>query len=310
MKLLRWNCRGILGALTVQSLLDFQRRHEPDAVFLSETHLDEEKAENLRKKMKMDRMIVSPSLDGRRGGLLLLWKKEVRIYSRTASLDFIDVIVEEENDVQWRLTGIYGEPSWDNKHRTYQLLRDLDVQSNLPWTVIGDFNEILFTHEKDGGVPRPQPKMQAFRDALSDCGLEDLGYVGDVFTWFRGGLRERLDRAVANADWSSMHPLAGLCNLEMGKSDHMPLLLDTEYLSGVAEARQTYPRKFEARWLSEETVEEVMKTAWRRAADSSRGTPMAAKLSMVHNDLHKWDRSVLKEPRTRLGMHKKSWKKL
>ena len=152
MKLLSWNCRGILGASTVRSLLDIQRRHEPDAIFLSESHLDKDKAESLMKKLRMDHLIVSPSLDGRKGCLLLVWMKEVRIYSRATTLDFIDVSVEEENGVMWRLTGLYGEPSWEHKERTYRNLRDLHAQSSLPWAVIGDFNRILYSSEKEDAV--------------------------------------------------------------------------------------------------------------------------------------------------------------
>ena len=92
--------------------------------------------------------------------------------------------------------------------------------------------------------------------------MEDIGYVGDNFTWFRGGLKERLDRAVTNADWMAMHSHATLCNLEMGKFDHRPILLDTEDLAGVEERKPKYDRRFEARWLEEETVEEIVKTAW------------------------------------------------
>lgn len=95
MKLLSWNCRGLLGAPAVRSLLDVQRRYNPDALFLSETHLDEARAEDLMRKMKMDHRLVAPCLDGRKSGLLLVWKKEVRIYSRTITLEFIDVSVEE-----------------------------------------------------------------------------------------------------------------------------------------------------------------------------------------------------------------------
>ena len=189
-------------------------------------------------------------LDGRKGSLLLVWKKEVRIYSRAATLDFIDVSVEEDNGDMWRLTRFYGEQSWDNKNRAYQLLRDLHAQSRLPWRVNGDFNEILFSSEKDGGAPRHQSRLQAFQDALSDCSLEDLGYEGDIFTWFHGGLRERLDRAVTNAGWMQLHPLAGLCNLELGNSDHRPICLDTYHLAGIAAQRPSYGRKFEARWLA------------------------------------------------------------
>lgn len=73
----------------------------------------------------------------------MVWKKEIMIYSRTTTLDFIDVSVEEMNGDMWRLTPIYGEPSKENKERTYCMLRDLHAQSNLPWIVLGGFNEIF-----------------------------------------------------------------------------------------------------------------------------------------------------------------------
>lgn len=106
-----------------------------------------------------------------------------------------------------------------------------------------------------------------FQDALSYYSLEDVGYTGDKFTWFRGGLKERLDWAVSNSGWMALHPMAGLSNLDMGKSDHQPICLDTEYLKGVAATRPKYACKFEARWLAEETVEEIVKTAWLKAVN-------------------------------------------
>jgi hypothetical protein len=48
--------------------------------------------------------------------------------------------------------------------------------------IIGDFNEILFSHQKEGENPRPQNFMQTFRSALDDCDLEDIEFLGDPFT--------------------------------------------------------------------------------------------------------------------------------
>jgi hypothetical protein len=48
--------------------------------------------------------------------------------------------------------------------------------------------------------------MDAFCDSLMDCGLEDIGYSGEIFTWKRERIRERLGRAVANGDWIQIHP--------------------------------------------------------------------------------------------------------
>lgn len=42
-----------------------------------------------------------------------------------------------------------------------------------------DFSEILWSHEKLGLDPRPERVMKEFRDALDECGLMDLVYVGE-----------------------------------------------------------------------------------------------------------------------------------
>jgi hypothetical protein len=103
-----------------------------------------------------------------------------------------------EDVIPWRFTGIYGQPSWGNKHITWDALRSLHGQMNFPWLAMGDFNEILFNYEKEGGRPRSQQAMQGFHDALRHCDLEDMGYVGKLFTWRRGKIRERLDKGVVN----------------------------------------------------------------------------------------------------------------
>lgn len=68
------------------------------------------------------------------------------------------------------------------------------------------FNEIKFDYEKKGGAPIDERRMEEFRRALDECGLEDIGYTGPWFPWECGKLpktniRERLDRGVANVDW-------------------------------------------------------------------------------------------------------------
>ena len=45
--------------------------------------------------------------------------------------------------------------------------------------------------------------------------LADMGYTGDIFTWQRGKIRERLDRGVTNAQWNTKFPNVGLVNGEI-----------------------------------------------------------------------------------------------
>jgi hypothetical protein len=236
-----------------------------------------------------------------------MWRKEVVIQCKGISQYYIDVVIQDGEE--WRLTGIYGEPSWDHKERTWDALRSLHNGETLPWLVLGDFNEILFHHEKEGGRMRAPRQMQAFHDILEECDLVDIGYIGDMFTWQRGKIRERLDRGVAHVQWRFMFPNAQLVNAKTLKSDHRPIVVDTEYLRDHIQGNRG-PRRFEARWLKEETVEEVVQAAWTRARAHDQGPTFMMKANQVHNDLHKWDRETLKQPVHRIKRLKKELENL
>ena len=62
----------------------------------------------------------------------------------------------------WRITGIYGEPTSENKHKTWDYLRDLHGMINLPWVILGDYNEIFHSDEKEGVLLDPKDVCKAF----------------------------------------------------------------------------------------------------------------------------------------------------
>lgn len=55
--------------------------------------------------------------------------------------------------------------------------------------------------------------------------LKDLGFHGPRFTWNRGTLFERLDRALYNFDWEMLAPSTVVHHLHKLKSDHRPLAI-------------------------------------------------------------------------------------
>jgi len=262
MKILAWNCQGLASARAFRALLDIQKQERPDVFFLSETHLGRAKAENLKRKLGCDHFIIHES-DGRSGGLLMMWKKDFDIQSQSVSQYFIDVVIK--GDEEWRSTGIYGEPRWEHKHLSWEVMRSLHGNMSLPCLALGDFNEILFHHEKEGGRARSNSQLQAFHTALMDRELADIGYSGDVYTWQRGKIRERLDMGVANTQWNILFPNVELVNGEMVKSDHRPIIVNTTGASGQILQREG-TRRFEARWLKEETVDEIVQAAWARVS--------------------------------------------
>jgi hypothetical protein len=144
--------------------------------------------------------MVAVDCKGRSGGLALFWRRGVEVSLWWKGRYHIDVDVVEKNGSKWRFNGIYGESKSGEKEKTWKLLRTLEGQSKLPWLCMGDFNEILFDHEKEGGLARSPACMEAFRRALEDTHLSDLRFVGDPFTWRNnwhlasGYVRQRLDR--------------------------------------------------------------------------------------------------------------------
>ena len=127
-----------------------------------------------------------------------------------------------------------------------------------------------------------------------------MGFTGDMFTWQRGKIHERLDRGVANAQWRNLFPNAVLVNEETLKSDHRPICVTTEVLD-VQQGRANHsPRHFEARWLKEDTVQEVVQTAWARAIAQGRGTSFMCRVNRIHSDMHAWDKETLKKPVQRI----------
>jgi len=103
-----------------------------------------------------------------------------------------------------------------------------------------------------------------------------------------------------------MFPNARLVNSEMVKSDHRPLIVNTDFLGGASEQLHMSPKRFEARWLKEETVEEIVQLAWTRASSLGHGPKLMEKANAVHADLHTWDHEVLKKLAQRMKKLKKS----
>lgn len=143
---------------------------------------------------------------GQSGGLALLWIEEFRVQVLSSSRFYIDAIVDSREGQPWRFTGFYGHPGLEQRHNSWELLRRLKRVNSLLWQVRGDINEILCNSEKQSGSPRYWDIMARFQEALVDCGLRDIGYIGYKYTWSNRReksnlVKARLDRFLTSYDW-------------------------------------------------------------------------------------------------------------
>ncbi|KAK3212447.1 hypothetical protein Dsin_017153 [Dipteronia sinensis] len=184
---------------------------KPDMMFLLETKSDQNRLESLRLKLGFSGKLVVNSI-GRSGGLCLFWTYEVQVSLLSYSTAHIDIRVDPIPKQWWRFTGFYGNLDSKQRAHSWTLLKRLGGMLVLPWLCLGDFNEVMEDSEKFGGATKDWRLMSKFREALDDCGLDDLGFTGPQFTWCnkREGnemILERLDRCTSTPPWKLLFPI-------------------------------------------------------------------------------------------------------
>ena len=151
-------------------------------MFLTETWLDETRLFGICDSLQFGHHHGVLKIT-RGGGLALFWKKNFDLHIEPSSLNYINALINKEKENVWRFTGFYGAPETHLRTESWDLLRSLHKKFAVPWICSGDFNELLKSHEKLGGRLRPYGQMEKFREVLDECGLFDLGYADNKFTW-------------------------------------------------------------------------------------------------------------------------------
>ena len=148
-----------------------------------ETKANPSRIKGLQKRLEFTQGIMVPC-DGRSGGLAMLWREGVDVRFKSCSHSHIDVVVHGDGGAKpWRASGFYGHPDARKRYVSWELLISLKNQCMMPWIVFGDFNEITHPDEKLGWLEQDANQMRSFRECLNVCGLIDLGFVGQRFTW-------------------------------------------------------------------------------------------------------------------------------
>ncbi|XP_055835119.1 uncharacterized protein LOC129903596 [Solanum dulcamara] len=162
----------------MERLKSLKSIHQIPIIAILEPFSDSIQIQYFRNQLNMDHAISNPN-----GKIWLFWTKDIdcRILENEEQL-----ITYEFNHVmnpnQFIVTFVYAKckdhlrrPLWDSMLQ--------QSATSLPWCTLGDFNVITDPQEKLGGVTYNMKKSLEFISIIEACGLQDLGFCGQRYTW-------------------------------------------------------------------------------------------------------------------------------
>ncbi|KAH1039357.1 hypothetical protein J1N35_041100 [Gossypium stocksii] len=140
-----------------------------------------------------------------------------------------------------------------------------------------------------GGLTNER-RCPQFGDFVEKVELHDLGFKRSPFTWHKGALFERLDRALGNEAWIHNFPNSLVTHLPKIKSNHYPLLLN-QNLDIVLPRGRLF--RFLASWTEHPTFDDFMNDKWFFTGD------MVDSLSKLTLNLKEWNKQIYEHMTTK-----------
>lgn len=262
---------------------------QPDLVFLSETLCKVSQARFIFRFSKYTKFF-GVDVDGRKGGLFLMWSDVISFQIYDSSPHWIHGLVSESNSVDFLTTFVYGPPKLHQRDILWNFLLNSAPFITKPWLLAGDFNQVMLAEHKLSSCTSLLG-AEKFQNVVTICGLIDIIPNGNWFSWSNrrmGGdaVLERLDRVLVNHNWFSFLPDMSVCCLPIVSSDHAPLCIST--CSNIP--RKCRPFKFEAMWLVNNACNDVVTKAWNEYVNGSPAYILLQKLKNTRHHLICWNK--------------------
>ncbi|KAL1175985.1 hypothetical protein V6Z11_A04G127600, partial [Gossypium hirsutum] len=164
---------------------EYNREHSPAILSLLETRVSGSKADNIIAKLGL---LNSHRVEavGFSGGIWIGWKSSIHLEIIFNHPQFILTRIRPSGSSNHVfISFVYGSPNKQKRKELWNSLNSSIPLGNYPWAAIGDSNAMTKSR-----------RCPFFGNFVDNAKLYDLGFRGPPFTWYRGLLFERLDRAL------------------------------------------------------------------------------------------------------------------
>ena len=157
MKIISWNVQGAKKAKVLEEVKFPQRTHKTDILFLIESMTNDRNTSQIIRKMGFENYDFIPPVN-HLGGIWVLWNNNhirasvLRKESRAIHHMLVDDPSNLKNLV---VSGVYGPAQCRDKEHFWANLVQMNNVVDLPWCIVGDFNELETQVEKKGDNRSP-----------------------------------------------------------------------------------------------------------------------------------------------------------
>ena len=153
MKIATWNVRGVGNACFRLNVQDLINAYGSNILVILEPHISGNHAEHLINQVGLPGHF-QVDLIGLSSGIWVLWdnhKCNVDVVQATEqSVAMIIRVPYSSQYTPWLFSAIYASPILHKCMHLWTHLKNVASEYNMPWLVIGDFNELLDTADKIG----------------------------------------------------------------------------------------------------------------------------------------------------------------
>ncbi|XP_023729184.1 uncharacterized protein LOC111876849 [Lactuca sativa] len=256
------NIRGIGGEVKREWIKNSRIQHHSVFVGLQETKSYEVKG-------GLDKFIWGPGnfqsevVDpmGLFGGIVSLW--DPSIFCAVESIKGVGFLCIKGVWLKSKKTvcfvNVYAPQDLNEKKLLWNKLFDLiNSDSNVCWTVFGDFNAVRFPEERLGSIFCPQGAYYFNKFIFLD-GLLEIKMGGRRFTYMNSkeDKHSKLDRYLVSPNVLDSWPHLNVTTLPRVHSDHCAIIISSNQLDF-----GPYPFRFFNSWLKDQNLEMIIVNGW------------------------------------------------
>ncbi|XP_073295036.1 uncharacterized protein [Primulina huaijiensis] len=203
MKLACWNIRGFHKPLKQKSVQYIMNTRKIEKFGILESKLDEKALQNLMRVRFQGMRVFHNFMLNDKGQIMVLW------YPSSVNIDLIDMsdqavhvrVICLRTKFTFLASFVYGFNTIRQRRMLWDELIAFSANCQVPWMLLGGFNNVLSPDEKKGGLKVNNYEIKDFVECINSIDLMDLRSIGCFYTWMSPRVCSKLDRVLVDNRW-------------------------------------------------------------------------------------------------------------